>query len=556
MPDGLFAMAGLGSSAEACVYRECTLLFACVQNAISRPPANDKEAMNTFMQVSIRNLSFTYDGSYTPVFENVSFNFDTSWRLGLIGRNGKGKTTLLRLLQKQFPYQGHIDMPLSPVYFPYPIDDMSASTRDVMLQAAPEAEEWQLICELNQLAVDDSVLDRPFSTLSKGEQTKVLLAALFTREDAYPLIDEPTNHLDAHGRELVADYLRRKDGFLLVSHDRAFLNRCIDHVLSLNRSDVWVMQGNYDTWEARLNQQNEYEQGRNEVLRRDIRHLEESARRTAEWSAKAEKGKFHVAPSVSAVVDRGYVGAKAASMMKKSMNAVRRKERAIEEKRSLLHNVEKVGELKLTVLQHPKDVLISVVNGRVEYDAGSPGGSRVVCENVNFTLRRGERVALTGPNGCGKSSILKALVGAGGSLAGDISIAPSLVISYVPQQTDDLFGTMDDFISRSDVDETLFKAILRNMDFTRDLFERPLERMSQGQKKKLLLARSLCIPAHVYIWDEPLNYIDVLSRVQLEGLLTEYAPAMLLVEHDAVFLERVCTKTLDLDQPAERSKMI
>jgi lincosamide and streptogramin A transport system ATP-binding/permease protein len=333
----------------------------------------------------------------------------------------------------------------------------------------------------------------------------------------------------------VADYLRRKDGYLLVSHDRAFLNRCIDHVLSLNRSDVWVMQGNYDTWEARLNQQNEYEQGRNEVLRRDIKHLEDSARRTAEWSNKVEATKIG-----GHTYDRGAVGAQAAAMMKKSMSTLRRRERAIEEKRSLLHNVEKVGELKLTVLRHPKDVLISVVNGKVEYDG------RVVCENVNFVLRQGQRLSLTGPNGCGKSSILKALAGMGGSLSGEISIAPNLVISYVPQQTDDLTGTMDDFISRAGVDETLFKAILRNMDFTRDLFERPLARMSQGQKKKLLLARSLCIPAHVYIWDEPLNYIDVLSRVQLEGLLTEYAPTMLLVEHDAVFLERVCTDRLEL----------
>ena len=491
------------------------------------------------MQVSIRNLSFMYDGSYTPVFENVSFNFDTSWHLGLIGRNGKGKTTLLHLLQKQYTYQGHIDMPLTPVYFPYPVADDSQTTREVMLQAAPDAEEWMLICELNQLDVDDSVLKRPFSTLSKGEQTKALLAALFTRDDAYPLIDEPTNHLDAHGRALVADYLRRKDGFLLVSHDRAFLNRCIDHVLSLNRSDVWVMQGNYDTWEARLNQQNEYEQGRNEVLRRDIKHLQAAAQRTASWSSKVEATKIGFNPNdVDNSIDRrAYLGAKSEKMMKRSKAIIQRQERAIEEKKSLLHNVEKVGELKLTVLHHPKDVLISVTGGKVEYDG------RIVCEGVNFVLRRGERLSLTGPNGCGKSSILKALVGAGGSLTGQVSIAPNLIVSYVPQQTDDLVGTMDDFISRSDIDETLFKAILRNMDFTRDLFERPLERMSQGQKKKLLLARSLCIPAHLYVWDEPLNYIDVLSRVQLEGLLTEYAPTMLLVEHDAVFLERMCTST-------------
>lgn len=494
------------------------------------------------MQASIRDLSFTYDGSYTPVFEHVSVHFDTAWHLGLIGRNGKGKTTLLRLLCGLFPHQGVIDMPLTPVYFPYPVADASATTRAIMLSAAPDAQEWQLLCELNQLEVDESVLDRPFSTLSKGEQTKVLLAALFTREDAYPLIDEPTNHLDAHGRALTADYLRRKEGFLLVSHDRAFLNRCIDHVLSLNRSDVWVMQGNYDTWEERLNQQNEYEQGQNERLRRDIRHLETAAQRTAAWSAKVEATKIGIDPIA---IDneknrRAYVGGKSEKMMRRSKALAQRQSRAIEEKRSLLHNVEKVGDLKLTVLRHPKDVLIQVTDGQVAYDG------RTICEGVNFTLRQGERLALTGPNGCGKSSILKALVGAGGSLTGQISLAPNLVVSYVPQQTDDLSGSMDDFIRRADIDPTLFKAILRNMDFTRDLFERPLEKMSQGQKKKLLLARSLCIPAHLYIWDEPLNYIDALSRVQIETLLTAYQPTMLLVEHDQRFLSCVTTRTLML----------
>ena len=343
------------------------------------------------MQLKIQDLSFTYEGSYTPVFDHVNISWDTSWRLGLIARNGRGKTTLLRLLEGRYAYRGKIDCPLTPVYFPFDVADGEQLTLFVMQQAAPDSQDWQLIRELNQLRVDEDVLYRPFHTLSQGEQTKALLAALFSREDVYPLIDEPTNHLDAHGRALVADYLRRKDGFLLVSHDRAFLNRCIDHVVSLNRSDIWVMQGDYDAWEARLNLQTETEQARNEELRRDIRRLEESARRTAEWSAAAEKGKFHIAPSVTAAVDRGYVGAKAAAVMKRSMNTLRRQERAIEEKKTLLHNVERVGELRLTTLRHPKDVLVSLQDASVVYN------QRTVCEGIGFQVRRGDRVALTGP---------------------------------------------------------------------------------------------------------------------------------------------------------------
>lgn len=494
------------------------------------------------MQLSIRDLSFSYEGSYTPVFEHLSLQMDTAWRLGLLGRNGRGKTTFMRLLAGELRGTGAIDCPLQPVLFPFPVADPQQLTLFVLQSAAPDAQDWQLMREMNLLQVSEEALYRPFATLSRGEQTKALLAALFAREDAWPLIDEPTNHLDVHGRALVAGYLRRKDGFLLVSHDRTFLNGCIDHVVSLNRSDIWVMQGNYDTWEARLNQQTDWEQARNESLRRDIRRLEESARRTAEWSQKGEKGKFHVPPSVSAVVDRGYVGARAAAMMKKSKTTLKRQEKAIEEKKTLLHNVERVGELKLTVLEHPKDVLITVRDGRVRY------GQRTVAEGISLELRRGDRLALTGPNGCGKSSVLKALCGQGGALEGDVRIASVLTISRVPQETAGLQGTLRDFIQSCGADETLFKAILRNMDFGRELFDQDIAEMSQGQKKKLLLARSLCTPAHLYVWDEPLNYIDIYSRKQVEALILQFRPTLLLVEHDAAFLQTVCTRTVPISQ--------
>ncbi len=223
-------------------------------------------------------------------------------------------------------------------------------------------------------------------------------------------------------------------------------------------------------------------------------------------------------------------------MMKRSTSTLRRREAAVEEKQSLMHNVERVGDLRLTVLRHPKETLVTLKNAAVRYD------ERIVCRDVNLEIRRGDRVALAGPNGCGKSSILKALCGQGSALEGDVRLASGVILSYVPQQTGNLQGDLRDFIRESDVDETLFKAILRNMDFTRELFERPLQVMSQGQKKKLLLARSLCTPAHLYVWDEPLNYIDVFSRLQLEALILQFAPTLLLVEHDAMFLSRVTTR--------------
>ncbi len=492
------------------------------------------------MNMTIQSLTFTYDGSAEPVFENLTARLDTSWRLGLTGRNGRGKTTLLRLLSGELDGGGKVHMPLRAVYFPYAVTDPALPTLDVMRGAAPDTEDWQLLCEWNQLFGSEEALERPFATLSNGEQTKALLCALFAREDVYPLIDEPTNHLDLHGRQQVADYLRQKDGFLLVSHDRAFLNRCSDHVMASERAKITVMQGDYDTWEQAFDLQNASEAAQNETLCRDIARLGKSARQAAAFSAHAEKSKFHVPESQVAVTDRGYVGARSAALMKRAKNIQHRREKQMEEKGKLLKNVEQVGELKLTTLRHPKQVLLRVEDGLVSYEG------RRVCEGVRFQVRQGDRIALSGPNGCGKSSILKALCGVGGSLSGTVSVASGLPISYVPQSTEGLQGSLGDYIASHQLDETLLKAILRNMGLSREQFDRPLEHFSQGQKKKVLLAASLCQPAHLYVWDEPLNYIDVLSRRQVEELILEYEPTLLIVEHDKVFLEQVGAEVVQL----------
>ena len=173
-------------------------------------------------------------------------------------------------------------------------------------------------------------------------------------------------------------------------------------------------------------------------------------------------------------------------------------------------------------------------------------GNKTIAESLNVTIPDGQFTAIIGPNGCGKSSILKTLVGEGEALHGSVRLASGLVVSYVPQDTSGLSGPLEGAIAARGADETLVKAILRNMDSSREQFALDMRDYSQGQKKKVLLALSLATPAHVYIWDEPLNYIDVLSRRQIEELLLASDPTLLLVEHDRRFLETVMTGEIPL----------
>ena len=162
--------------------------------------------------IQVSNLTFAYDGSYENVFENVSFQIDTDWRLGFTGRNGRGKTTFLNLLLGKYEYRGSIRASVEFSYFPYEVADKSQLSVDVVEQLHPEYEYWKIAREMHALELDEEVLYRPYGTLSNGEQTKLQLAVLFSKENNFLLIDEPTNHLDIRGRELVSRYLSGKKG--------------------------------------------------------------------------------------------------------------------------------------------------------------------------------------------------------------------------------------------------------------------------------------------------------------------------------------------------------
>lgn len=506
-------------------------------------------------QININNLTFSYEGSFDNIFENVSFSIDTDWKLGFIGRNGKGKTTFLNLLLGKYQYSGSITTKTVFDYFPYYItkEQMKVPATEFIDEIKNQSELWRVICELEQLHESAEILYRPFYTLSPGERTKVLLAVLFSGENDFLLVDEPTNHLDEKSKENVKEYLSLKKGFILVSHDRDLLDACIDHVLVLNRQTIEVQSGNFSSWWENKQRKDQFAKTENEKHLKEISKLKQSAAQTLRWADKNESTKIGFDPVKEpdrCINARAYIGSKTKKMQSRVKQMEKRISREIEEKEGLLVDLERSVDLKIMPLAHHKNTLVHIKDYSIQYT----GSKKPVFTDITFDINRGDRIALHGQNGCGKSTLVKMVLQKSGftdicmhvSESGICNTASGLVVSYVSQDTSMLKGSIDEFCQKQNLDKSLFCSILNQLGMERVQFFKNVEAYSEGQKKKLVIAASLLTPAHLYVWDEPLNYIDVFSRIQIEKLILDYQPTMLFVEHDKTFRKKIATKIIEL----------
>ncbi|OHD57392.1 MAG: hypothetical protein A2Y33_07875 [Spirochaetes bacterium GWF1_51_8] len=528
-------------------------------------------------KIRFSGVSFHYTSPYRSVFNNLELELDCSWHTGAVGLNGRGKTTFLRLISGALdPVKGAIVSELPVAYFPFDTDDWNRSVRECALSMLyPYRRIWAKIEELladgsekalseytlledqfrnaggydidvrlerevTALGFSPDILTRSFATLSPGEKTRLMIAGLFLQKDVYPLIDEPTNHLDTAGREIVAAYLKSRQGFLCVSHDRRFLENCTDHTLAFEKTGVEIHLHGFAEWDSARMMKTASEEKRNEKIKRTIVKLESAERQRRGWSDKQEMNKYNGNNDVGN--NKGAIGHKAAKMMKQALVIKRRKLEEIEEKKGLLLNIDKEYRIKIPVAEKIPEVLVRADSIFFSYDGFE------ILRDFRLEVRKGMRLALSGTNGSGKSTLIRILLGELKPATGDIYFPRHLSVSVCRQENSWRDGSFMEYLKTKKLDFDQFRLILGCLGIKGDLSAKVPGDFSEGEMRKIELAGSLVSPAHLFIWDEPLNYMDMPARERIEEAVIESSPTMIFVEHDAVFTQRIATDVLDLDE--------
>ena len=509
------------------------------------------------MQLVVDNVAKAF--GINEIFKNVSFMVEQGEHLGLVGVNGSGKTTLLRcLLNPDYVDSGVIkfDPGTSVGYVQQGFTDIAGTIWQFMMNSCPEVlnlrdklqqleeasadldgteleevlEEYARVTKryehidgynlearikrvLIGLGYKEDWWEKDATTLSGGQKTRLMLAAALVRNPDFMILDEPTNHLDILMTQWLEGYLKEfRGGLIVVSHDRAFLDNVATRILEMEGGKLQSFKGNY------------------------TKYLEQKAIQTQTLEAAYNAQQEYIART-EAYIRRFKAGIKS-KMARGRQSQLDRLERID----TPIYNEE--FELRLPPAAECADRVLIMEDLTIGY------GDNVLAKGINLTLRRGEKAALLGANGTGKTTLLKTILGEVDPLKGKAKIGSRVQIGYFsqtyerlnPQQT-----LLENFVIEYGFTEEHTRSMLGGMLFHGDDVFKEIGTLSGGQKARLVLLKLVLDGANCLVLDEPTNHLDIMARETVEAALTAFDGTVLVVSHDRYFVNEVANRIWEIE---------
>ena len=517
------------------------------------------------------------------LFENVSFSLNPGERTGLVGPNGCGKTTLMRILAGlESPSSGHVshDPNLRIGYLPqgfevdpsltlneiidrytgdisslegeltttaeavakHPSDQAMLIRYDELLRRIQSVDTGRTARILAGLGLDGVDTRLPAAKLSGGQQTRLSLALVLLNDPQLLLLDEPTNHLDIAMLTWLEGWLVNSPcGALIISHDRTLLDHTVSHVLDMDPLNHRVREytGNYTDYLRQRQAEIEHQWIAYNDQQAEIRRMRTDIIRTREQAAHTEREASSIRIGGSDYKQKGYKSyqqgiakkvAKKAKSRQKKLNRYLDSDERVEKPTSPWHM-----KLEFTATDHLGRSVIRLESLSIGYDQVHP-----LISGIDLELHTRQRVALTGPNGCGKTTLLRTITGDTPSIAGRVHLSTSTHLGYLTQDQSGLNLNLNpvEMMLAYFPNETDARSFLAYYLFTGDEPLKPISLLSYGQRTRLLLAKLVAEGCNCLLLDEPINHLDIPSRTQFEQALSQFGGAVLAVVHDRYFIQR------------------
>jgi ATPase subunit of ABC transporter with duplicated ATPase domains len=497
------------------------------------------------------------------LFVDASFQLNPNEKVGLVGPNGSGKTTVFRMIAgEEHPDEGDVSVPkkLTVGYFRQDVEEMTgrsvldeaiagsgrlgalhhelddlqhamadpekAGEMDAILARFGDVQEeydhlggYALESRtreiLHGLGFDDERIDGDVGALSGGWKMRVAMARVLLGEPDVLLMDEPTNHLDIESIIWLEAFLKQRTGALLMtSHDREFMNRVVTKIAEIDGGEITTYSGNYDFYERE----------------RAIREANREAAYARQQAMLAKEQRF---------IERFAAHAAKAAQVQSRVKALEKIEK-IE-----LPKKRRVVKFDFRQPQRSGEIVATLAHVAKAY------GRRVVHADLNLTIQRGERWCVMGKNGAGKSTLLKMVAGAVAPDSGQVKLGASLQTGYFAQQALDLLDadlTIEEQLQKDFPHESI--GALRNLagafQFSGDEIDKKIRSLSGGEKTRLVIARMLLNPPNFLVLDEPTNHLDLATKEMLIDSLKDFEGTMLFVSHDREFLRGLSNRVLEL----------